>query len=73
MPHTDEIFVDILSDFWAKLEYILLPCFKCLRLVVFKLLECLLYSFIKHLTVQITCTFYLVGKKNSCFHITAID
>lgn len=28
MPHTDEIFVDILSDFWAKLEYMLLPCFK---------------------------------------------
>lgn len=41
MPHTDEIFVDILSDFWAKLEYILLPCFKCLRPIVFKLLECL--------------------------------
>lgn len=30
MTHTDEIFVDILSDFWAKLEYMLLLCFKCL-------------------------------------------
>lgn len=61
-PHTVEIFVDILSDFWAKLEYILLPCFKCLRPIVLKLLECLLCSLIKHLTIQIICTFYLLGK-----------
>lgn len=62
MPHTHEIFVDILSDFWAKLEYILLLCFKCLRPIVLKLPECLLCSLIKHLTIQIICTLYLVGK-----------
>lgn len=60
--HTVKIFVAILSDFWAKLEYILLPCFKCLRSIVLKLLGCLLCSLIKHLTIQIVCTFYLVGK-----------
>lgn len=34
MPRTDKISVDILSDFGAKLEYILLPHFKCLRPIV---------------------------------------
>ena len=65
-----EIFVDILSDFWAKLEYILLPCFKYLRPVDLTLLEWLFCSLINHLTIQIICTFYLVEKK-ICFHIIA--
>lgn len=30
MVYDTQIFVDILSDFWAKLEYMLLLCFKCL-------------------------------------------
>lgn len=30
-PHIVEIFVAILRDFWAKLEYILLPFFKYLK------------------------------------------
>lgn len=74
-PHTVEIFVDILRDFWAKLEYILYHVSTILRPIVFKLLECLLCSLIMHLTIQIVCTFYLVGKYTFLFshHSTASD
>lgn len=51
MLYIYEIFVDILSDFWVKLEYIFLLCFKCLRLIVLKLLECLFCLLIKYLII----------------------
>lgn len=40
MPHTDEVFVDTLSDFLADLENILFSCFEQLRLVDLKYFVC---------------------------------
>lgn len=72
-PHTVKIFVDILSDFWVKLEYMLLPCFRCLRPIVLTLLECLLCSLIKHLTSNYMQLLPSWKNMHSCFHITATE